>query len=536
MRAMSRAVLLRVLLAVQVLSVFVSPLQRDLFVGDETKYGQVVREMRATHAFFLPTLQGSPFTHKPPLHFWLIDLLTYVFGVYSTWSFVLPSIIAFVLLLWLMQRNAGLLAAFVCGASAMIWASAQTARMDVSFTLLLALAAFLLERFFETEDSTALAGAGAAAGVATLVKGPMAIVIPVVLFLFEWLRRRRAPNGRYLPAILLMLLIPLSWTIPAMIMGGSAYTREIVLKQTVGRAVGAWVHKSPPWYYLTHFPAVIFPWCFLGIVAIVVAWRGDRRDRFCISWLGAVLVPYSLMSSKLDVYMMALLPPLAVLIARFVERPEKIRTARVAHGLNIFFLALLSAIGVAGPLVAPRFLKPSEASLLAAPAVRGFFIVLVVAGLAGLLVALLARTLFASTVATGTVPMTAFLYVASALMPLTNQMASTLPLVAALERQHVAADSVALYWCPFLWTRGMNRDLERVHYPDAPELARMRPEVIVTSRIRSVDVASSLTGYRRVDSLQMIGKWFDVYRRPQQPVPALPPAVPAAGRSLDHAG
>src|SRR5947207_15769971 len=91
---------------------FITPLQRDLFVGDETKYGQVVREMRGTGAFFLPTLNGTPFTHKPPLHFWLIDLLTYPLGVYSTWAFVLPSIAAFVFLMWLIWRLGGLLVAY----------------------------------------------------------------------------------------------------------------------------------------------------------------------------------------------------------------------------------------------------------------------------------------------------------------------------------------------------------------------------------------------------------------------------------------
>src|SRR5437667_7880494 len=93
--------------ALVVLSVLVTPAQRDLFVGDETKYGQVVREMRATGAFFLPTLNGTPFTHKPPIHFWMIDLLTFPLGVYSTWAFVLPSLIAFVFLLWLMWKIGG---------------------------------------------------------------------------------------------------------------------------------------------------------------------------------------------------------------------------------------------------------------------------------------------------------------------------------------------------------------------------------------------------------------------------------------------
>src|SRR6266540_1552205 len=92
-----------VAVAVVAVSVFMTPWRRELFVGDETKYTQVVREMRAG-AFFLPTLEGNPFTHKPPLHFWIVDLLTYPFGVDSIWPYVLPSIIAFGVLLWLMYR------------------------------------------------------------------------------------------------------------------------------------------------------------------------------------------------------------------------------------------------------------------------------------------------------------------------------------------------------------------------------------------------------------------------------------------------
>src|SRR6185436_9442509 len=204
------------------LSTLISPFRRDLFVGDETKYAQVIREMRATGSVFLPTLGGQPFTHKPPIHFWLIDLLTFPLGVYSMGAFVLPSIAAFALLLWLLWRRGGPLAAFVCATSLMMWASAQTARMDVSFTLLIAAGLLLLERFFDRDDFRALLGCAAALGVATLIKGPMAPVIGLVLFFLEWWRRRRAPRGNYLPAIAALVLIPLAWFIPAMLLGGNA--------------------------------------------------------------------------------------------------------------------------------------------------------------------------------------------------------------------------------------------------------------------------------------------------------------------------
>jgi 4-amino-4-deoxy-L-arabinose transferase-like glycosyltransferase len=520
-------------LAAVVATTLISPFGRDLFVGDETKYGQVVREMHATASWFLPTLDGHPFTHKPPLHFWLIDALTLPLGVYSTWAFVLPSILALVFLLWLVASmsaqggapSASRLAAFVTGTSAMVWASAQTARMDVSFTAFLVLAAWMLLVFFERDEPRALLIAGIALGIATLIKGPMAPVIGIVLFLFEWWRRRRAPRVNYAPAIAAMIVIPLLWAVPAMILGGRAYTHEIIVKQTIGRAVSAWVHQAPPWYYLGHLPGVLFPWFILAVMAVVTLRRGTPLQRFCINWILAVLLPYSLMSSKLDVYMMALIPPAAILIADLCANGARgVRTANVVMlviyvvigGAGIFAASALTYFSKAGPEWVRKGLvhltAAPEAALLARNDVRAFFAVFAVFAIVELLLTN-RRSLIASTMAVGLVPVVAFSFAALVLMPLANGMASTRPLIVALESQFVAPEEIALYWCPYLWNRDMPLALERVHYVDAGTLRTMNPRVIVTSRIHSTEIASSLGGYRRVGSLRMIGKWFDVYRR-----------------------
>ena len=214
---MSRDRLFLFLLAIVFASILLSPGARDLIVGDETKYAQVIRELRATNSWFLPTLEGTPFTHKPPLHFWMIGALTFVFGVYSTWSFVIPSLIAFAFLIWLMWRMNGPLAAFVCATSLLVWGSAQTARMDVSFTAFITLGIWMLQR-------ESLIAAAIALGIATMIKGPMAIVIAIVLFALEWWRRREAwgagaPPARIVAAITILIAIPLLWFIPAMIAG-----------------------------------------------------------------------------------------------------------------------------------------------------------------------------------------------------------------------------------------------------------------------------------------------------------------------------
>ena len=488
-------------LAIVVVSVLLSPLQRELYIGDETKYSQVVREMRAG-SFFLPTLNGSPFTHKPPLHFWAVDLLTYAFGLFSIWPYVIPSLVSFGLLLWLMHRFGGPPAAFVCGTSLLLWGSAQTARMDVAFAALLALAAYRIYR----ANGALTISAGVATGLAFLVKGPMAPVIILALFAFESIRTKRKPMAADAWALLPMLLLPLLWLVPAVIIGGEPYWREIFYKQTVGRAVGAWVHKSPPWFYLVRAPLTLMPWFFLAVVAV---WkRSDDRMKFAVSWILAVLVPYSLLSSKLDVYMIAMLPAVALLIGRYLESSEDHWGRRA----NMVMLSLFAVIGAAGLIVQPKHIKGEDGMLIARLDVRALFAVLLVAAIVAMVITLRGR-LVMSTIATGLVPVAALAYAAVFLVPMANEMASTRPLVRALEAQKVAPEQIALYVCPHLWARDMDPSLTRARHVDADELRHANARLIVARRKDAPAVSDVLRGYHHVGQLRMIGKWFDVYRR-----------------------
>jgi 4-amino-4-deoxy-L-arabinose transferase-like glycosyltransferase len=299
--------------------------------------------------------------------------------------------------------------------------------------------------------------------------------------------------------------------VPAVLIGGEAFWREIFYKQTVGRAVGAWVHKSPPWFYLVRAPVTLMPWFFLAVAALVRR-TFDERGRFAISWMLAVLVPYTLLSSKLDVYMIAMLPAAALLIARFVKNGDDVWGRRA----NLTMLALFAVIGIAGLVVQPHQLQGDDGALIARPDVRALFAVLLLAAIVAMVVTLRGR-LEASTIATGFVPIAALAYAAVFLVPMANEMASTRPLVRALETQiaaqHVPPEQIALYVCPHLWVRGMDPSLSRTRQVDADQLRASHAQVIVARRKDAAAVNDVLRGYRRVDELRMIGKWFDVYRR-----------------------
>jgi hypothetical protein len=203
-----------------------------------------------------------------------------------------------------------------------------------------------------------------------------------------------------------------------------------------------------------------------------------------------------------------MIPPVALLIAEYVSS-ERGRAARWCNALSIAIMAL---IGIAGLFVTPQIIKGPEAALVQLPAVKIFCIITIVTAIIAFIIAL-RSSLITSTIAAGLVPIISMIVIAIALMPVINDISSTRPLVAALEKQQVPPEQIALYAAPYLWTRDMPRGYERVTYATPYTLAQITPTVIVTARAHAGEIAPSLYGYQMVDAVRMIGKWFYVYRR-----------------------
>jgi 4-amino-4-deoxy-L-arabinose transferase-like glycosyltransferase len=517
---MRRDFFLKASIAFVLLATLITPSVRELYVGDETKYAQIVREMRAG-ALFLPTLQGAPFTHKPPVHFWLMTLLTHLFGVDSIWPYVLPSLVAFALLLWVVRREGGAVAALVCGTTLMVWISAQSARMDVLFTLLLTVGALMVRRFFDAHDQRALLLGSVAFGLAAMVKGPMAPVIAISLWLFESIRRRRRPRPLDALGLAVMIAIPLLWLLPAAVLADPAFLHEVLFKQTLGRAVGAWIHREPPWFYFMRLPAEVCPWFLLLVLGSVAAFkRCDETAKFHVSWILAVLVPYSLVSSKLDVYMMPLIPAMALLIGRLLDVEDG--WTRWAHRSNILGLVLTVLLGGAGAAVSARYVAMLDPALAASRLVQILFLILAASALLALVLALRRRDALSSTLLFALMQFGPLLYTATFLVPVANELASTAPLIRTLSALDVPPERIALYASPHLWIRDMPPAFARVRYAEAVDLRTLDPAVIVTSRAHAGEITEVLSGYSRVREVRMIGKWFDVYSRKASSTSRLP--------------
>ncbi|HEY9422465.1 MAG TPA: glycosyltransferase family 39 protein, partial [Thermoanaerobaculia bacterium] len=69
-------------------------LLRPLMPVDETRYTSVAWEMWTRGDLLVPRLNGLPYSEKPPLLFWLMNLGWRVFGVNEWWPRLIPSLFA----------------------------------------------------------------------------------------------------------------------------------------------------------------------------------------------------------------------------------------------------------------------------------------------------------------------------------------------------------------------------------------------------------------------------------------------------------
>ena len=59
---------------------------------DETRYLSAAWEMWSHHSFLVPILNGLPYSHKPPLLFWLMHSCWALFGVNEITPRLIPGL------------------------------------------------------------------------------------------------------------------------------------------------------------------------------------------------------------------------------------------------------------------------------------------------------------------------------------------------------------------------------------------------------------------------------------------------------------
>lgn len=319
-------------------------LLRPLIPIDETRYLTVAWEMRVSHDWLVPHLNGQAYSHKPPMMFWLINLAWSIFGENTVVARLVPA--AFLpMTVWL----AGVLGQRIGGkgvgdSAALITASfvvlSITSTLVMFDALLTAACLTALIGLTQAADGRWLRGfllVGVMIGVGILIKGPAALIhiVPAALLAPLWTDKRQNGFGWYAgvaAALLLGAAIALVWALPAARAGGAEFGQMILWGQTSGRMVKAFDHARPIWYFAALTPALLLPWTFSRNL-----WAGllDRspsptpRPRIeRLPWIAAAgtFVLFSLVSGKQIHYVAPAMPSLAIGIVLILARRPRIVT------------------------------------------------------------------------------------------------------------------------------------------------------------------------------------------------------------------
>jgi 4-amino-4-deoxy-L-arabinose transferase-like glycosyltransferase len=332
-----------------------------LYDADEGRNGEVAREMAATNDFVLPHLNGLPYLDKPIVFFAVTAVAMKLLGPTETAARI-PSYLFMLLTAaltgWFAARlelwrsggaesgvppsspaASGWLAGIITMAMPFSLAFSRTVIFDSTLTFFIVLATVSFWVAIESRVAhtpargwTALAWAAIALGV--LTKGPVAILIPILIALPYALWRRAGRALVSVVGLLLFVVIVAPW-VAAVSRKIPDFLHYVLVTETAARLATSELKRTgPPWYFLPYLIGGAFPWTIALIAglpgAVRARWTGGWRrfaDEnpslfFLALWILLPLLFFSLSQSKRPQYILPIMPAVALLVVWLWRREE----------------------------------------------------------------------------------------------------------------------------------------------------------------------------------------------------------------------
>ena len=364
---------------------------RDPWPSDEPRYALVAQQMVESGDWLFPHRGHELYSDKPPMLFWMQAA---AYEVVRNWrvAFLLPSLLAGLLTLgltWDLGRRfwshrAGLYAAIAVLFAFEFTYQTKRAQIDPLVMGCITLANWgLLLHFLRGPNWRAFWLGCLAAGLGVISKGVG--VLALLMFAPYLLARWRSWQGVTLTSNSAWCWCggALAFFAPILIWGGAvlvvakargtseyaAYVNDLFFHQTAGRYGGAWSHPHPFWYYLPVLLFNFFP-LSLAYVGALARWcrdlrAADARVMLPLAWSLIVILFFSITAGKRDVYLMPVLPMIALAMAPYLAEIASARWLRY----SAFVVALVGGVAIVGAgtwallghsVAAERFLQQRE--------------------------------------------------------------------------------------------------------------------------------------------------------------------------------
>ena len=308
---------------------------RPLTLPEEGRYVGVAWEMLRSGDWLVPTEDGLPFFHKPPLFYWITAASMQWFGLNAAAARAAPLIGAMLGalgLVWFVARRVGAVHARSTMAILMtlpfFFGGAQFANLDMLVAGFIALAiVFAADAALAIDEGAphrrSLVAAWAAAALGVLAKGLIGVVLPGIVLVLWLLAMRRPGNILRLLSplgLVVFLAIAAPWFIGVQMRHPDFAHYFFVYQHFERFAATGFNNAQPWWFFFAAVPALALPWS-LWLVRGSFRKRGDEAPAATAArqlmwiWLGGVLLFFSLPQSKPVGYVMPVLFPIAFLAA-----------------------------------------------------------------------------------------------------------------------------------------------------------------------------------------------------------------------------
>lgn len=306
----------------------------DLIGPDEGRHASIAREMVERGEYLVPTLHCRPYFDKPVLLNWLIVMATSVFGRVAA-AVRTPSALAAIALVFATVRwarvqhgvAASRITALLLPTSLLVFTVGRTAIIDMLLCALMSAALWRLGSWFEarSHERPSLLPAYALLALGCLAKGPIALLLPALIFLamVVVLRKPRLLlEARPFAGAAVVLAVAGPWYLSAWL-HSPEYIETFLFHHNVSRymTTGAVGHQQGWWYYPLLFPLALLPWGFALFPALLRRAKPMRpANLFPLVWAAVVIAFFAPAKAKLITYLLPAIPPLCVVTAAWLAR------------------------------------------------------------------------------------------------------------------------------------------------------------------------------------------------------------------------
>lgn len=346
-------------------------------------HGQIARNMVQSGDWVIAHLDGVPYMEKAPLPYWLIAISYLLMGVHD-WVARIPTALAAVLLCfvtarygaWAFGRRSGFYAGLALATSVGLFLFTRILIPDVMLTLTVTVCFMAFKRALN-EDGEEIhprrwpAILGAALGVGALLKGLIALVVPVggalvyLLLTRQLFSRETWRRLRPVSMVVIFLLIAAPWHVLATLRmppyfnfsmhSGPGEYHGFFWFYFINEHLLRFLNLRYPRDYNT-VPRLtfwllnllwLFPWSVYLPAAAKLSYkpvdRAGRTRLLALCWAGFLLLFFTFSTTQ-EYYSMPMYPALALLLGCAMDREGKLITAG-SRTLACVSTAAVAAIG-----------------------------------------------------------------------------------------------------------------------------------------------------------------------------------------------